>query len=884
MLKTHFFLFFFLFSVLSLSSQNIKGKVTQNGLPIEAASILIKSLDNPKSILNYQITNEKGNYILTLKNSLREFVIEVNAYGYETQVKTINLNDKTVEVNFELQAKANQLDEIIINRAINAVQVKNDTTVYDVTGFRNGTEKVVEDILKKLPGVKVEDNGEIKFKGKAIKKMMLDGDDLFDNLYVTGSRNLNIDLIEKVEAIENYNENPLLKGLKDSENVALNLKLKKGLTDVSGNANLSYGYIDKYNIAINGIVVNDKLKSFGLVNSNNVGINNTPYDFQSTINSSDQLAEKDLIAKKTISESLFSPDLDTRYCLNNRSFFSSLNVLFKIMKKVSLKSNINYYSDKMISNSNEQNYFSQGSNNFTNFRDSKVTKSPNLINANFHLINNSKPNFNWEYQGKLNWQNMDYTNVSLNNSLLQYNKVNSTSFFTKQNINLTERINENNAITASIIFSKSNSPQDFVVTPGIKIDPNTNQNSKLNSQTANFLKEVMDCKVEYITKFNVFKWLIRMGNNTTKNDFKSYLYTINESNGVFSNVDFQNKLNYHYNITYFDQTLVYNKNEFSFKLSLGSQYYTVSIHDGILGITETKNDLILTPMVKLLYRFSLKSNCIASYSFNQLLPDEMNLFKGVVESSFRDFQSNEPSFHFLKTHNFGTTYNYVDLFNLTNFSVNFNYFKRQNNYFLNTIVNAESTISQSFLTDVGSNGFTLNTIAEKYLNFLKTTFAVNIGCSISNDKNKVNDSEFRDIQSRTFFFELKSRSGRKAKLAIENKIAYMNSIFLVEGEEANTFSNLKDNLKTRYKIKEEFNLSATLNFIRPDLKQNKNYFFLDSEISLYSKNKKIEYTIQGTNLTNNKTFEIISISDYSKAITFYKLNERCILASIAFKF
>src|SRR5690625_1494275 len=89
------------------------------------------------------------------------------------------------------------------------IQVKEDTVSYRASAFLDGSEQKVEDLLRKLPGIQVEADGQVKYKGKFIEKVLLEGDDLFDLNYTIGTKNMNVDIIDQVQAIENYSENSL---------------------------------------------------------------------------------------------------------------------------------------------------------------------------------------------------------------------------------------------------------------------------------------------------------------------------------------------------------------------------------------------------------------------------------------------------------------------------------------------------------------------------------------------------------------------------------------------------------------------------------------------------------------------------------------------------
>ena len=87
-----------------------------------------------------------------------------------------------------------------------------DTTSFNVSAYKDGTERKIQDIIKKLPGVQLnEKTGEIKYKGNSIETVTLDGDDLFGYDYTIGTKNINVDMVDKVQAIENYTKKSTLK-------------------------------------------------------------------------------------------------------------------------------------------------------------------------------------------------------------------------------------------------------------------------------------------------------------------------------------------------------------------------------------------------------------------------------------------------------------------------------------------------------------------------------------------------------------------------------------------------------------------------------------------------------------------------------------------------
>lgn len=863
-------------------SQTINGEVLDENGAVTFANVLIKRPQQPNVIYQFGKTNDKGQYSINLREILDTIIVEVTTYEHEpVQKKVYNVRgEQNITLNFRLEPRITSLKEVVITDD-KPIKVKKDTIIYDVSKFKNGSEKVIEDLLRNLPGIKIEDNGEIKFKGKSIKKMLLDGDDLFSDQYTIGSKNIDVDLLDKVEAVENYNENALLRGLLSSDDVAINLKLKKGKTNFSGNANLGFGYQNKQSASVSGILINSKTKSFGISSFNNIGVNNTPYDFNSSILSVESMKEKNMMAKEVISQGSFYSALEDKFHRINNNFYTSINSLYKFNSKITGKINLGFYSDKLTRESQQNTYFAANNESFTIHQTENIVKSPELYNANFQFANNVSKTFNWEYLGKLNYQTITYKNLSSNNSLLQENDVSTKNWFTKQNVNFTKRLNDESGITTSVYYSNSNAPQEYVLTPGVNINETETVRIKQSNQESRFDKEIINASTLFLNKFNYFKVAVRTGFYSEKNKYTSFLETINENNESYTNSNFQNSLLYKYNFPYIDAGLTYDKNKIVFKIGLGAQYFDLKVKSNLI---ENQNNLIFNPSIKFLYRFTKHTNLVSSYSFNQIAPQEINLFEGFVQTSFSSFRNNEANMEFLKTHTYSLNLNYGDSFYLTNMSLGLNYNQRKNNFFYKSTISPDYTITTSFLLNSGNQDYGINFSGEKFINYLKSNFKIYSNYSISLDKNIVNNSELRDIKAKSFLIDLTTNTSISKSMYIENKFSYRANTIMLQGMDSNNFSSLNNAFKAVLKPSDRLKGTMTVNFVIPDLVMNNNYLFLDSEIIFSSKNKKLDYSIIGRNLTNNTVFETTNISDYSKTVSSHNLINRFILASIAFKF
>src|SRR5690554_7845365 len=219
----------FLFVVGISNAQNIKvqGIITDSlGTAIEMANIMAVNLDLDK-MDGYSITGEKGQYALNLKPN-SNYQLKVSYLGFSP--KTVDVTTKTEDLTLPIVLSGGEtlLEEIEIVHEM-PVSIKGDTIVYNADSFTSGTERKLGDILKKLPGVEVDEDGNIKVEGKDVTKLMVEGKDFFDGDTKIGVQNIPADAVDKVQVLRNYNEVDQMRSVTDSQdNLAMNIKLKDG--------------------------------------------------------------------------------------------------------------------------------------------------------------------------------------------------------------------------------------------------------------------------------------------------------------------------------------------------------------------------------------------------------------------------------------------------------------------------------------------------------------------------------------------------------------------------------------------------------------------------------------------------------------------------------
>lgn len=870
-------LIFLLLIFNGLQAQFIKGTITDSTGVVPFVNVLIKKISSPTVIFQFATADNKGFFKIRLQEKPELLFIELSSLTHESKIislKGVVFDKEEIEINTKLDFRVNNLNEVVVQSKV-AVQIKKDTTTYDPNSFKDGSERVVEDLLRKLPGVEVKEDGTIEFKGKSIKKLLLDGDDLFDSQYKIGSKNISVDMVDKVQGIERYDDNVLLKGIRESDDVVLNLVLKKGKTDLSGNLNLGYGYETNFDNSLSAILVNSKIKGFGIASYNNIGNNNTPYDVESNLQSVGQ--SDDLRSKTLLEQGSFNSVLDSKFHRLNNNFYASGNALFKVQKKSSLKLNVGFYNDELNRINQNNTNFTFENQNITVNETNNISKNPTLYDFKLFLSHKEHLRFHWDNLSTLSLSKINFSDNSFNNNLNQNNTVKTQNFNFKQNFNATYKLSNKTALLSKVNVVKSSAPQNLVVNPGTIIDE-----SNLivaNQQDSRFDNKLFHIKTSLFSKKDSLQYVIDAEYLHTNSKLLSLLK--GDNNNLLGN-QFKNDNSYQINIISLKPTFVLNKSKYSFKLGLNTFLSNVNFTN-FNDNTIVENELMVLPEFYLNYNMNKNAILSSSYLYNAILPEEDKLFNGIVQTNYRSFSSNISSLEFLKTHSYNLGYTYNNFFNFQRLSINLSHNYRPNNYFYNTVINQNITITNSFYAPLSAKNYNLNMSGEYYFHPLRTTFQFNGRYTLLFNKNIVNNSDIRNIEGNTLYTTLTARAGIKSKITFENVTSFLNNSFQVNQTHTN-FQSLTNRTQIIYKPSKTIKVFGISNIITPDLKQNNNYLFLESEINYTPLNKNYGYSIIAKNLTNNKVFETRNISDFSSATSSHNLIERYVMFKAYFSF
>ncbi|PZF74049.1 outer membrane beta-barrel protein [Taibaiella soli] len=211
-------------------THRLNGVVKDSVGTLSAVSVsLLAPADS--TLVAFGITDLAGRFEINNVNN-GSYLLQVASLGYYTEYRPITvadgMNAALGDIKLEENKAAHVLNDVVISGERVPVRVKGDTLEYNASSFKVKPDGVVEDLLRKLPGIQVDKDGNIKSMGKDVKKVLVDGKEFFNDDPLLATKNLPADAIDKVQAFEKRSDGSLFTGIDDgSREQTLNLTLKK---------------------------------------------------------------------------------------------------------------------------------------------------------------------------------------------------------------------------------------------------------------------------------------------------------------------------------------------------------------------------------------------------------------------------------------------------------------------------------------------------------------------------------------------------------------------------------------------------------------------------------------------------------------------------------
>jgi hypothetical protein len=874
-----------LFSLNSNAQTRINGTINDDkDEPIISASVILK--DSTGKVISYTYSNGFGKFGLST-NKKGKFILTANSIGFE--IKSIDLlidNKEIQDVNFNLTPKINELTEVIVTSS-RPITIDGDKVIYDVKSFLQGNEQTVEDLLKKIPGLNIDANGTIKVGNQEIEKVMIDGDDLFEKGYKILTKNMPVNPLDKVELLQNYSNNKHLKGIENSDKVALNLTLKEDAKRVwFGNILAGYGLFseNRYDAKINLMNFGRKNKYYFLTNLNNIGFDATG-DIDNLIrpqriNEPGSIGDNQMV-KNLLGIGADLPNLKKRRVNLNNAEMLSLNSIFTLSEKIKLKTLVFLNTDEIDFFRNSMQQFSVGNTTFTNTENFVGRKSQLTGFGKIDLTYDISKTKTFEYTGKFNKTNeKNRSDLLFNNDLLN-ERINANNQLFDQKLVYTNKFKDNKVFLLSTRYINEKTPQNYSVNQFIFSD--------LFSENANNTKQFSENKMQFAgieahlldKKKNGDLLELKIGNQLRIDELNTRFELLQNENNLTFPDGYQNDLTYTTNDLYLSAKYRFKLKNFTLLTQAEAHQLFNQIEN--INTKSNQNPFFIMPKIGLDWKVNDKNKILTSYSYNTSNAGVLDVYSGLVQTGFRSFSKGLEDFNQLNSSSAILNYTYGswgDKFFANTFIV----YSKNNNFFSTNSIIAQN-FSQSEKIIIKDREFlSISSSIDRYFRPIKSNLKINLGATKTNFKNIVNNSNLREIKqfNADYGFELRSGFRGFFNYHIGSKWNYNE----VETTIINNFTDNMSFLDLSFMFSDKFNIQVQSEryFFGNLDKENNKYYFLDLEARYVFKENKLTFFLSGNNLFNTETFRNYSISDINISQTEYRLMPRYVLLKLEYRF
>lgn len=871
-----------------ISQAIVYGYVTDStNKPIPFTQIIVLNALN-SSINGFTQADNKGYYKLIIK-AHGEYNLSFRALSY----KEVNIpfkvvddqNGNSYQINVILKESNVYLDQVVIKSKA-PITVKSDTVVFKVSSFKRGNEQIAEDILKKLPGLDVSDNGAISWQGKEIEKIMIDGDDIFGRGYRLVSRNLHANVIDEVEVYERYSNNPLLKNIEESDRVAINLTLNENVRFTTfGNTSFGYSSIQSHSLRSNLMSFSKKQKLYLFGNSNSIGfdpIGDVKF-FTSSHSISEQSKNADEFSdpQNIINLRGFNPDLKDQRVRDNNSYMISPSINLNFNEKLTAK--IITFATLEKDDFFRWGYFKYNiaDTSFTNNESDFLTKKNQNYFAKVEVIYHPSKRNLFEYRSEVLYSSdKSKSQLQFNESSILKN-LNNSILNTSHNITYTNRISTSTALIVNGKYQYVKTPEKFKVLnlPPWDLFLNNDLIVGLSQQINNKLQNVW---LEFKTISRIddsYTLNIQVGGIYKNQYLVSDLYQIFE-NGNTSVIgsDFSNRFHYQDQCFYGGLNMMRKLGSISLNGSFNGYWHTLSLDQ----YSKNQSFSYIVPKLGLLWESLGRNRINLIYAYNASPNTLLDMTSGYLLTDNRSLNSGLGRFYIFRGHSSILNYKYGKGSDRFLFNCLIIYNNSRNNLTTDSYITPEYNLIKSVLGD-NRKMLTSSFSGDLFIRPLRSNLKIRGSHSFIRFDNIVNNS------SNTVALQYFS-IGTEFRTAFVGILNFHTGInWIVSKVQSKSDNNSIDNNQfldlfllfnqafwTKVNI-ERYCFGSIHSVDNP-------WLFIDISATYNYKPNKLSFSISANNLLNNKQFGNFNLNEVSESATIYRIIPRHIMFSTELRF
>lgn len=890
---------------LKLTAQNpliLRGTVRDSlNQPLPFVNIYVQESDNAP-IVAFSASNTEGVFELTLENPLKAFLVKAALLGYETRaIKVENSDNPLPKFDFKLNPKAFSLKEVVVS-ASNKIIQKSDTITFNADRFRDSTERNLEELLAKIPGVGVSQDGVISVQGQPIKKILIEGDDLTGRNYQLMSKNMTADVIDKIQIIDKFTENRLLVGIQKTDDKVINITIKDKYKNlIFGNASIGLGTDSRFNHALNLMTIRKSFKSINFANYNTVGKKSTADRMLSDGFLDENEAKNHASLVSSDNPRIISiertPSVNTRSQNNrfNQAALLSSHFITRPTQKSSLKGWLTLSRDRVYTYVSNSFKYRLNDSIFQLNEINELTHKPRVIEGNveFQTDLNTKSSLRIVSSLKQT-QLIDLSKTIANNNDIN-NNVTDKARFWANTIDYTHRINDNKAFTTQLIYYNNQQNQNYTFNQTeLRQLPNTNEAFKSLEQSINKPMNYGALTTQYFITNNKRRLTLNVGLVLRDDDLNAYLSAKNNQERPLSITPiFQKIARFQEKNGYFGVNWKENMWGIQWLTDVSTGYYQTNLTHNLAVNSDKNKGFYVLPTIGF-KKEKDKHTLFGTYSFNYALPQFADLFTGLIVTDYRTIERGSNVFIPSNSNTIIANYTYGGF--TDQFLAYFNciYTDNKGGYRNDFIINNDFNYRGKVNNQLSNNNLFLTSSLERY--FPKGYFRLKLkpSFSLSNYQNTLNGSDIRktQVQNRALDISLRTAFLKWFNIHVGSTLTASKVITktdLLRGGETTANANNSSvgafvDVYLRFGKRFTARLDNELSQVRQGQNAPQRYYFLNTWAYYDIKPTRCQLSVSLRNLLNTKEFINNSVSDYAENVNRVRLLPRYILLEVNFRF
>ncbi|WP_443946847.1 hypothetical protein ACJVDH_07000 [Pedobacter sp. AW1-32] len=869
------------------AQKKISGKVF-NALrePLESASINLKNKNG--QLLSFTRSDSRGNFSIhtTAQQNADSLWLEVAIIGFNKQRFAWSAIQNGLEVMMQ-ESEINLATVTVKNQR--KLSLNGDTLSYNTSDFADKQDRSIGDVLKRMPGIDVAENGKISYNGKAISNFYIDGDNVLDDRYNIGTKSIPQGAVDKIQVIEKDQPIKMLRKNNMSDDVALNLVMKdKAKLKLMGDARLGLGAPEKYDGNVTAMLFRQNQKFVNNIRGNNTGddpgLDLTSFNASGYSNRIGNSKPDNFLSAAAAGV----PDLPQQRSLLNNAGLINLNNLYKLDEDHQFKLNFSYLYDtrRQFFDKLSETYLPTDTIRYAENQNNRII--PQKLRAQLSYNINSETTF------LSNTLLAEYLPVATQ-SVFNLNGTNATQMLKQENLNFSNEFNYRkkliggNMLNVYNFVQKSDQPETLSIEPGLNASIiNAGLPYAMLNQTANLPSWYQNSYASTVFVAGKFMHTYRAGYSFQHQNLQSQLYKQQLDGRIeWTDINAQNQLMWNKHKAYADATFEYNDDKFKFSVAAPISYNSIAYTDQNFMQKARIDRFFINPSVNLKYQTSPENYLSGSYSFSNSLGNIDDIYRGTILRNYRSLFANNAPLGERKNHGANLAFNYKKAITMFFFNLQAGYqYTSINTISAYTLSNNIQQRAVLFLPNSSKN-LTFDASTSKYIFALNTT--ANAGFNYSNFRNQnLQNNQLLPFEYESFTFRggFEARFSKFINWSYNGNYTASSNRSLQNADLSTSFGQLRQKSTLAITLLQNvfLNLSAehlfTVQAEQPDLK----FLFTDANVKYRIAKIKTDIELSVRNIGNIQTYEAAYLSSNSYTRGTYQIQGRIVLLKTAFNF